>query len=86
MEGLRERSRRNVPGVWNLGAGGCRGDVIGAEELEKNNSLSLFRSSLQSQQGREGGLAGSRGRGCWEMVKDAKQALQPTLVAHIFVL
>ncbi len=44
-----------MPGVWNLGAGGCRGDVIGAEELEKNNSLSLFRSSLQSQQGREGG-------------------------------
>ncbi|KAL1263671.1 hypothetical protein QQF64_006410 [Cirrhinus molitorella] len=96
MEGLRERSRKNVLGVWNLGAGGCRGDVIGAEELEKNNSLSLFRSSLQSQQGREGGregeegregvLAGSRGRGCWEMVKDAKQALQPTLVAHIFVL
>lgn len=58
MEGLRERSRRNVPGVWNLGAGGCRGDVIGAEELEKNKSLSLFRSSLQSQQGREGGRLG----------------------------
>ncbi|KAK9964900.1 hypothetical protein ABG768_006030 [Culter alburnus] len=91
MEGLREEQKKmcSASGIWGLEAA----EVMSLEQRswEKNKSLSLFRSSLQSQQGwegrgREGGLAGGRGRGCWEMVKDAKQALQPTLVAHIFVL
>lgn len=87
MEGLREEQKKmcSASGIWGLEAA----EVMSLEQRswEKNKALSLFRSSLQSQQGwREGGLAGGRGKGCWEMVKDAKRALQPTLVAHIFVL
>lgn len=85
----RERSRKNVLAVWNLGLEAAEVMSLEQGSSEKNKSLSLFRSSLPSQRGRVGGgggLAGSRGRGCWEMVKDAKQALRPTLVAHIFVL
>lgn len=87
MEGLRERSRKNVLGVWNLGAGGCRGDVIGAEELEKNNSLSLFRSSLQSQQGREKregeGKGGWLGRQPWQGLLGNGKGCQAGSAANI---
>lgn len=62
MEGGRQEEK-NVLGGWNLGAGGCRGDVIGQSKRQvKNKSLSLSRSSLQSQQGRRGVVAGSQPR------------------------
>lgn len=62
MESGRQEGK-NVLGGWNLGAGGCRGDVIGQSKRRvKNKSLSLFWSSLQSQQGRRGVVAGSRPR------------------------
>lgn len=71
-------------GVWNLGAGGCRGDVIGAEDLGEKQVSFFIQILFAVPAGVRGG--GRIGRGCWEMVKDAKPALQPTLVAHIFVL
>ncbi|XDV49804.1 hypothetical protein PO909_018985 [Leuciscus waleckii] len=80
-----EEKMCSASGIWGLEAA----EVMSLEQRiwEKNKSLSLFRSSLQSQQGWGWGGGGGRiGRGCWEMVKDAKPALQPTLVAHIFVL
>ncbi len=58
----------------------------GAGEKQLSFFIQILFAVPAGEGGREGGLAGSRGRGCWEMVKDAKQALQPTLVAHIFVL
>lgn len=64
MEGLRERSRRNVPGVWNLGAGGCRGDVIGAEELEKNNSffIQILFAVPAGREAWQAAMAGAAGK------------------------
>ena len=94
MEGL--RGSRNLcwaAGIWGLEAAevmSLEQSRAGERSPEKNKPLSLFRSSLQSQQGGGGGggrgLAGSQARGCWETVKDAKQAPPPTLEAHIFVL
>lgn len=71
-------------GIWGLEAA----EVMSSEQRSwRKTTLFLYSDPLCSpSRGGEGGLAGSRGRGCWEMVKDAKQALQPTLVAHIFVL
>lgn len=75
-------------GGWNLGAGGCRGDVIGPEQEASEKQVSLFILILFAvlARGGEGGLAVSQGKGCWEMAEDAKQAPPPTLEAHIFVL
>lgn len=77
-------------GGWNLGAGGCRGDVIGPEQEASEKQVSLFILILFAVPvgvGRGGGgLAVGQGKGCWEMAKDAKQAPPPTLEAHIFVL
>lgn len=33
---------KNVLGGWNLGAGGCRGDVIGPEQEASEKQVSLF--------------------------------------------
>lgn len=87
-------------GGWNLGAGGCRGDVIGPEQEASEKQVSLFILILFAVPAggvgvrvRGGGgvvvvvvLAVGQGKGCWEMAKDAKQAPPPTLEAHIFVL
>ena len=87
MEG-RRRKGKNVLGGWNLGAGGCRGDVIGPEQEASEKQVSLFILILFAVPVGVGGggLAVGQGKGCWEMAKDAKQAPPPTLEAHIFVL
>lgn len=71
MEGLREeREQKSVLGVWNLGAGGCRGDVIGSEHRrgeeprEKQASLSIQILFAIPAGGRRGGV-GAEGGG-WQ--------------------
>lgn len=74
MEG--RKGEKNVLGGWNLGAGGCRGDVIGPEQEASEKQVSLFILILfavlaRGGEGRGGG-AGSQprqgllgnGRGC----------------------
>lgn len=43
MEGSRSGGK-NAPGVWNPGAGSCRGDVIGPEREESEKQVSPLYS------------------------------------------
>lgn len=96
MEGRQQGGGRGGGGEM-CSAAGIRG-LEAAEVMslarargEWKTSLPLYSDPLCSPSGgrRRGGVASGcppRHRGCWEMVKDAKQAPPPTLEAHIFVL
>lgn len=52
-------------GGWNLGAGGCRGDVIGPEQEASEKQVSLFiliLFAVPAGEGRGGGVYGSQPR------------------------
>lgn len=53
-------------GGWNLGAGGCRGDVIGPEQEASEKQVSLFILILFAVLARGGE---ERGGGGWQSAK-----------------
>ena len=63
MEGRRRRKGKNVLGGWNLGAGGCRGDVIGPEQEASEKQVSLFILILFAVPVGVGGEGGGEGGG-----------------------
>ena len=56
---------KNVLGGWNLGAGGCRGDVIGPEQEASEKQVSLFILILFAVPEGVGGVGG----GDWQTAK-----------------
>lgn len=84
MEGLREEQKKNVLGVWNLGAGGCRGDVIGAEELGEKQ-VSFFIQILFAVPAGVGGegKGGRLGRRPWQGLLGNGKGCQAGSAANI---